>query len=276
MLPNNEIFVGSLSVAYGINSNTVEIDHIIQAIGGAFFDPAIAHSFICLGNSLYDAIPIDYFRNITAYNKDIYEYEIGISKIKDIRHRPVVEHLSRKIEQNIGTTVRYSEIFNMPVPNIHQFALLYAFRDMSLVDKANVVIFLRDNGYPFRQEVRGLSKYYIANIPPSTGQQSSFPPQQSSIEPAGDTPASPSAAIGVEEQIQAWTDILPNLRGAELTAAKLAIEKWRGKSHVEAYKAAIPNGCANDPREYVSKKKVTAEKVAADHHLVMPNWRSDT
>ena len=78
----------------------------------------------------------------------------------------------------------------------------------------------------------------------------------------------------IASTITAWEAVLPSLRGAELTAAKLAINKWRGKSHAEAYKAAISDGCASNPKAFVSKMKRVAQKVAHDHGLPMPVWQS--
>lgn len=98
-----------------------------------------------------------------------------------------------------------------------------------------------------------------------------------SISASAGTAVTQSVSLGcdVEANIKAWEAALPSLRGAENTAAKLAIEKWRGKSHDEAYRTAIPDGCANKPKEFVSRKKAAAEAVALRYDLSMPDWRSN-
>lgn len=96
-------------------------------------------------------------------------------------------------------------------------------------------------------------------------------PRASTIE-AAPMPQDGSGSDSVEQHVAAWTAVLPNLRGAELTAAKLAIEKWRGKSHPEAYRATI-GGTAGNPKEYVSRKRATAEEVAKRYGLTMPDWK---
>lgn len=85
--------------------------------------------------------------------------------------------------------------------------------------------------------------------------------------------------ISTQEHIQSWEAILPELSGAELIAAKLAIEKWSGKSHVEAFDAVRPGENVQDPKNYVSKKKKTAASIAErynkqGHNLIMPRWES--
>ncbi|MDL2272831.1 hypothetical protein LJC23_07375, partial [Desulfovibrio sp. OttesenSCG-928-I05] len=90
------------------------------------------------------------------------------------------------------------------------------------------------------------------------------------------TNSEPANQGEMEQHIKAWADVLPNLRGAEATAAKLAIEKWRSKSHSDAYKAALPDGCASNPKSFVSNKRVTAQGIANSHGLTMPDWKSDT
>lgn len=91
---------------------------------------------------------------------------------------------------------------------------------------------------------------------------------QSSFQQAGNDPL---------QNIQAWEVILPELSGAELTAAKLAIEKWSGKPHVEAFDAVRPGEKVQDPKNYVSKKKKTAASIVErynkqGHNLIMPRW----
>ena len=66
------------------------------------------------------------------------------------------------------------------------------------------------------------------------------------------------AEVDTQQHIQSWEVILPKLTGVELAAAKLAIEKWKGKSHVEAFKAVRPDDNIDDPKNYVNKKRETA------------------
>ena len=79
----------------------------------------------------------------------------------------------------------------------------------------------------------------------------------------------------VQLQSKAWEDVLPKLKRAELTAAKLAIQKLQGKTHKEAFQAVRPNGNDNDSTNYVSKKRAKAEKVAKEYNLHMPQWASE-
>jgi hypothetical protein len=70
----------------------------------------------------------------------------------------------------------------------------------------------------------------------------------------------------------AWAAILNKLAGKELIAAKLAIEKCRGKNHYEAFNAARPGDYIADPTNYVSKKRKLAEDLSKRHNLPMPKW----
>ena len=76
----------------------------------------------------------------------------------------------------------------------------------------------------------------------------------------------------VEQHITAWSAILPDLRGRELASAKLAIEKWRGLNHIDAYKAAFPDGQSHEPTGYVGGLKKEARRVAERYGLTMPKW----
>ncbi|MDR3175781.1 MAG: hypothetical protein LBU06_04535 [Desulfovibrio sp.] len=84
--------------------------------------------------------------------------------------------------------------------------------------------------------------------------------------------AEQSAHTETESHIQQWQALLPELKGAERTAAKLAIEKLRGATHEQAYKAAFPNKKNQEPRVFVSKKKIEAQKLAKKNSLTMPIW----
>lgn len=82
--------------------------------------------------------------------------------------------------------------------------------------------------------------------------------------------ASPSTEV--QKHIEAWEKILLELKRAELTAAKLAILKWQGKTHREAFLSLRPDDVRQDPFNYVSRKKSTAVKLAKRHGLPMPSW----
>jgi hypothetical protein len=110
-------------------------------------------------------------------------------------------------------------------------------------------------------------------VPTLTAGTSFTSPLQPSAEPVV-VPAFDALEKENAFAIAAWEAVLPLLRSAELTAAKLAIEKWRGKSHAKAYKAAIPDGCTSRPKEFVSRKKHVADSLAKRHNLPMPCWWS--
>ena len=80
-----------------------------------------------------------------------------------------------------------------------------------------------------------------------------------------------------KEQITAWQALLPRLNGAELIAAKLAIAKWEGKTHGEAFEAVRPGESIGDTVGFVSKKKNTAKTVVDrygyEYALRMPEWK---
>ena len=96
-----------------------------------------------------------------------------------------------------------------------------------------------------------------------------FPDDISQI---GDTA---TQAQGVEAAIAAWVNILPTLKRAQYIAAQLAIEKWKGKSHLEAFKAVRPDADTKLAKRYVSEKRKCAQKVALQYGLAMPSWRSE-
>ena len=78
----------------------------------------------------------------------------------------------------------------------------------------------------------------------------------------------------IDKNIEAWEAVLYLLTGIELMAAKLAIEKWKGKPHEEAFKAIRPGDVIQDPKNFVCKKKKTAEQIARRYNLPMPPWKS--
>ena len=130
----------------------------------------------------------------------------------------------------------------------------------------------RPNGEHKTPHVEDIKENLMETRDNSSDETPFAPPPQGSAEPvAVSVPDSRE-----EEKTQAiarWEAVISHLRGAEHTAAKLAIEKWRGKSHAEAYNAAIPDGNANRPKEFVSKKKSVAQMVADSHNLPMPDWQ---
>lgn len=78
----------------------------------------------------------------------------------------------------------------------------------------------------------------------------------------------------IREHVEEWEAALPFLNGTALTAARLAIEKWKGKSHIEAFEATRPGDVVQDPKNFVSKKRKEAEQIALQHGLTMPPWES--
>ena len=149
-----------------------------------------------------------------------------------------------------------------------------------LVDKIEAVHFLDENNLVLINDVRGLTKDSVDKILASkTVARSSTPaavvnnalesPQRAATEPTQERNQS-----GNIQYIQAWESILTELTGAELTAAKLAIEKWHGKSHAEAFTAVRPGEEVRDPKNYVSKMRGKAEKVALRYGLTMPPWNT--
>jgi len=68
----------------------------------------------------------------------------------------------------------------------------------------------------------------------------------------------------VQDQIEKWTSIFPLLFGKENTAAKLVIEKWLGKSHIEA-DVAVRGDTGIEMRshiDYVSGALKLAQEIA--------------
>lgn len=78
-----------------------------------------------------------------------------------------------------------------------------------------------------------------------------------------------------EQSIDGWTDVLARLQGARRKAAMLAIEKWKGKSHQQAFSSAFPGEPSQNAKDYVSKARETAKTIAAEFGLTMPPWRQD-
>ena len=93
-----------------------------------------------------------------------------------------------------------------------------------------------------------------------------------------------NAEEDAEANITAWTEILPTLRGADYTAAEIAICKWKGMTHVEAYdhvRKGVAIGDGSDEkavsaakRNYITKRKNRAGEIAKRLGLTMPPWRA--
>jgi len=82
------------------------------------------------------------------------------------------------------------------------------------------------------------------------------------------------ATADAQEQIKKLEAILPSLSEARRMTAKLMIEKWKGQSHIEAYKAVyvgkVEDGSA---KTTVSRKRHKAiELVSEFEGLIMPPW----
>jgi len=168
-----------------------------------------------------------------------------------------------------------NEVLNLLLPIVRIF-----FISQLAVDKIQAVNLLNENGFSLIQEVRGLTKDSVDKIlAPKTVIRSSTPvviidnalepPQQPAVEPTQERNRPDNT-----QHIQAWESILPELTGAELTAAKLAIEKWYGKSHVEAFEAIRPGEKVQEPKNYVSKKQEKAQTIALRYGLTMPPWNT--
>lgn len=147
------------------------------------------------------------------------------------------------------------------------------FTDSILFNRVAAIECLKNAHYPFATEVKGITEDFVKTVSSKIQQLAPFP-VLTNLEKDTVPDSEPARQGSVEQHIKAWTDTLPKLKGAELSAAKLAIEKWRGKSHVDAYKAAFPNGSANDPKSFVSNKQAVAQKVAKNYGLTMPDWKS--
>ena len=78
-----------------------------------------------------------------------------------------------------------------------------------------------------------------------------------------------------QQRIQAWEDILCELRGADLIAAQLAIEKLSGKTHLQAFKIVCPNKRPELAKRYVSEKRKLAESLSRQYDLPMPPWKAE-
>jgi hypothetical protein len=74
--------------------------------------------------------------------------------------------------------------------------------------------------------------------------------------------------------IVAWEAVLPKLNSSDKVAALLAIEKWQGRTHAEAYDAVCDDTVVASKIQYVSKNKHRAKKIAEVYGLTMPEWNS--
>lgn len=81
-----------------------------------------------------------------------------------------------------------------------------------------------------------------------------------------------------EEQIKEWERVLPTLKKkTQITAARLAIEKWKGKTHREAYDIVRSDDPIANKEQFVTRKKDDAQSIVDDHQdyeLKMPPWRA--
>ena len=76
-----------------------------------------------------------------------------------------------------------------------------------------------------------------------------------------------------EKNIAEWQAILSNLNKKEKRAALIAIEKLKGSTHLEAYRAVMGDSASKDSaRVYVSKQRNIALEIATKFKLYMPPW----
>ena len=81
-----------------------------------------------------------------------------------------------------------------------------------------------------------------------------------------------------EQQIEKWKMILPEIKKESLLiAAKLAIEKWKGKSHKEAFAIVRPDSDILSKEQFVARKKKDVQTLIdtyKEYGLAMPPWQS--
>ena len=100
------------------------------------------------------------------------------------------------------------------------------------------------------------------------------PSPQSSTEPGA---ASAPDALEDEKAraaIADWEAAASKLKGDEHIAAMLAIQKWKGMSHAEAFEVVMPKHDKKHAKSFVSKRSSVAESIANRYHLSMPDWET--
>ena len=290
MLDPTKIPLGRLAVAYGLSDN--EMDSMISVIGATFdyawvkaeynftypglelFSQYDKKSLVVIIDGIfqtdeyYDA-RAEGFTCVAFRSGSNFNYTELLRELSNMRQR-AEENLSdpEGVAQKYGIEPPTLEGTERMLKGLYRDKLMLAIRDMCLVDKAYAVRFLFDHDLHLQQEVKGLSRQFVEAVCVEYQQQVS--PPNANVVSALDTQNS------ADQHIKNWTKILPAISGAEMVAAKLAIEKWKGKSHPDAYKAACPNGSASNPEEYVSRKKGLAERLAKKYGLSMPKWNTQT
>lgn len=96
--------------------------------------------------------------------------------------------------------------------------------------------------------------------------------QGESLEPVEDAAA--EAEAGVDAHIAAWEAVIPELTPKEQRIAKIVIEKWRGKSHLDCYMAVYGDACIEEDSKIkkISRAKNAAVVIARHYALEVPPW----
>lgn len=105
-------------------------------------------------------------------------------------------------------------------------------------------------------------------------QADNMEPVEEIVVPPDETPHLAQAEQGVEAHIAAWEAVMPQLTRKERLIAKVVIEKWRGKSHLDCYMAVYDDDCiAEDSKiKKIYRAKNAAIDIAERYALQMPPW----
>jgi hypothetical protein len=271
MLDQKFINAGRMAVAFDLDLK--ELMQLVDAVGSQFaFPPRLGYMLSSISVPEGEPYSFEKSRNcaISFIHKNRFELFENIEFWEDIKgHFGLGDDDSIVDYKSFAETIifHFSDSIKEEKIQLHASTLELVFLESSLVNKIDSIRYLYKCGYILKNEVKGLSLYIISTaLDENKKDILAFEVAQQ------DSLLLKNAKS--EEAIRAWETILPKLQGKNEKSARVAIEKWRGKTHEEAFKAARPGIRRRDARQYISKLKKTAKDIAQEYGLLMPPWKS--
>lgn len=264
MLSPDKITVGRIGVAYGLTPK--EMWQLVDAVGAVFS---------------YTPIPgLYYFNNLPVGRRYSHDEAYVYAKQHVESERFAKFLLSEFWEQikfiyglgNNDSIYDYISGGNFIITHVNDFdtavvkghianELSYVLLESAIVSKANCIIYLYQCGYSIQKEVKGLNRTLIDLV-------------TSKINTINEVYIPNNISI---LSIDKWNKIIPIFETkTDIHAAYLAIAKFQGMTHIEAYDTVYNERKTNVSNkskiEHVSKAKTRVENIAKLHFLPMPEW----
>lgn len=275
MLSPDKITVGRAAVAYGLAGK--EMVSLIDAIG------AIFHHAPRVGPMAIE-IPIGdaYSHNIAfeCAKKHVNEGRIdrfispefwgNIKSLYGFAEDDSIYNYYDNALLHINTTKYYKDFGDNVLIDGLACNLEFIVMESALLEKHECIKYMHLCGYTLKKEVKGINFSLIDYVLNMVGNINIVCSSTNAQHKTQNKIQSFS-----ESNVSEWEKVLPLMKSEKHKSAILfSIEKWRGKSHTEAYRAIYPNKYLSNMKSPVSRLKKTAEEIAQEYGLPMPAWRA--